>query len=64
MLDLFIIALLQFTTLTGDASANKIGAAGWENDYAPTTNKIGAAGWENDYAPTTNKIGAAGWEND
>ncbi|RZJ93694.1 MAG: hypothetical protein EOO60_04750 [Hymenobacter sp.] len=66
MFDLFIIALLQFATLSGNVPANKIGAAGWENDFAPTTNKIGAAGWENDKtAPTTtNAIGAAGWEND
>jgi hypothetical protein len=68
MFDLFIIALLQFATLNGEVPANKIGAAGWENDVvAPSsTNKIGAAGWENDVvAPSsTNKIGAAGWEND
>lgn len=67
MFDLFIIALLQFTTLTGTPSANKIGGSGWENDYAPTSktsSKIGGSGWENDYAPASSKIGGSGWEND
>jgi hypothetical protein len=64
MFDLFIIALLQFATLTGDAPANKIGSTGWENDIAPTSNKIGSTGWENDVVAPSNKIGSTGWEND
>jgi len=46
MFDLFIIALIQFATLTGDAPATKIGGSGWENDA--TSRKIGGSGWEND----------------
>jgi hypothetical protein len=64
MFDLFIIALLQFATLTGTAPANKIGGSGWENDAAPASKKIGGSGWENDVAPTSSKIGGSGWEND
>jgi hypothetical protein len=76
MFDLFIIALLQFATLTDSGSANKIGSSGWDNDYtganksATSTNSIGSSGWDNDYtganksATSANKIGSSGWDND
>jgi len=72
MFDLFIIALLQFATLTNDGSASKIGSSGWDNDVVaqPTTSasKIGSSGWDNDVVaqPTTSasKIGSSGWDND
>jgi hypothetical protein len=64
MFDLFIIALIQFATLTGDAPANKIGSTGWENDVVAPSNKIGSTGWENDVVAPSNKIGSTGWEND
>jgi hypothetical protein len=66
MFDLFVIALLQFATMTGIAPSNKIGGSGWDNDIAPTsTRKIGGSGWDNDIAPTsTKKIGGSGWDND
>jgi hypothetical protein len=64
MFDLFIIALLQFATLTNNAPANKIGGSGWDNDIAPTSKKIGGSGWDNDIAPTSKKIGGSGWDND
>jgi hypothetical protein len=65
MFDLFIIALLQFATMTGNApTSSKIGSSGWENDAAPTYNTIGSSGWENDAVSTSSKIGSSGWEND
>jgi len=48
MFDLFVIALLQFATMTGTAPANKIGGSGWDNDIAAPSNKIGGSGWDND----------------
>ena len=63
MFDLFVIALLQFATMTGTAPANKIGGSGWDNDIA-APNKIGGSGWDNDIAAPSNKIGGSGWDND
>lgn len=66
MFDLFIIALLQFATLTGNAPTTKIGSSGWDVDAVATpTTKIGSSGWDVDAveAPTTN-IGSSGWDVD
>jgi hypothetical protein len=64
MFDLFIIALLQFATMTGNAPTSTIGSSGWENDVAPKSNTIGSSGWENDAVSGSSKIGSSGWEND
>ena len=45
MFDLFVIALLQFATLNGDAT---IGSSGWGNDATSTPTTIGSSGWGND----------------
>jgi len=76
MFDLFIIALLQFATLSNSGSTNNIGSSGWDNDYkgsnksAASSSSIGSSGWDNDYkgsnksAASSSSIGSSGWDND
>jgi hypothetical protein len=63
MFDLFIIALLQFATLTGTPTSSKIGGSGWDVD-AVSKSKIGGSGWDVDAASTNSKIGGSGWDVD